>query len=216
MDSDIDLEPQASLEEKKEGQRRGDRLRHCRKAIERWRSQCWRQHYVGSAWGPRALMSDPVITKLATHAHIKTLDNLRTEIPDWDFAERHGTDVLAIIRDADSHYKQLREMNDQAKRQAEKQKRIPKPPSRPVLQPLAVPQPLPQGPRPNLYPFPQMIPPPFPHPIPQPIYAYPPQYAMYPPVLFPGYALPPGAPPPGAWIPYPFPPHFSGPYTQPH
>jgi hypothetical protein len=209
-DAGLEL-PQAP---KKEGQRRGDRLQHCRKVIERWRSQCWHQHYEGSAWGPRALMSDPIVTKLATHTHIKTLENLRMEVPEWDFALRHGTDVLAIIRDADSRYKQqnLRE-NSQTNRRTEKQKSNPKP--RPVLQP--VPQPLPQLHFPQL--IPQAVPQPIPQPMHGPVYAYPPQYAMYPPVPFPGYAPPPGyMPPPGAWIAYPFPPplQYSGPHSQPH
>jgi hypothetical protein len=224
--SNIEEAPQVP---KKEGQRCGDRLQHCRKAIERWRGQCWHQHYEGSAWGPRALMSDLVVTKLATHAHIKALDTLRIEVPEWDFAERHRADVLAIIKDADHHYKQrLQEKNNQANRPKDKQKTLPS--SRPVLQP--VPHPFPQ---PILYPFPQQIPQLFPQPIPQPVpqsipqsvpqpayvplpIPYLPQYAMYPPVLFPGYAPPPGAPPHGAWVVYPFVPplQFSGPYLRPH
>jgi hypothetical protein len=101
--SDIESAPQAL---KKEGQHHGDQLQHCCKTIEHWHSQCWRQHYDRSAWRPRALMSDAVVTKLTTCAHIKTLDTLRMEVLEWDFADRYGTDVLMIIRDADSHYKQ--------------------------------------------------------------------------------------------------------------
>jgi hypothetical protein len=39
-------------------------------------------------------MSDPVITKLATNAHIKTLDSLKADVPEWDFAELSRLRIL--------------------------------------------------------------------------------------------------------------------------
>ena len=47
-------------------QRRSERLQHCQQALNRWRTYCWKQQYGDCSWGPKVLLSDTIITKLAT------------------------------------------------------------------------------------------------------------------------------------------------------
>ena len=173
-------------------QRRTDRLQACRDALNRWRDQCWEQHLSDCTWGPKVLLSDPVITKLATRAHITTIESLKSEIPEWDFAGEYGIEVLTTIQDADTHWKEMHQRELQARKENRRAEKLSKavPPKmttthRPALQPTPIwpaqpPYPTP-APIPFAYPIaypstqvPQGFPG-FPHPM-----VYPVQYHPYP------------------------------------
>ena len=50
-------------------------------------------------------MSDKTLTKLATSADIKTVDSIKTQIPDWIWADEYGEDVLNLLKPIDSAWK---------------------------------------------------------------------------------------------------------------
>jgi hypothetical protein len=98
------------------GPRRQDRLNRCRDALTSWRCTFWEQNYGSCAFGPRVLMSDAVITKLATRSHLQTVEDVQREIPEWDFAEELGANALAIIKEADNVWIQEHERELHSKR----------------------------------------------------------------------------------------------------
>ena len=105
---------------KKPGLRRKERLQLCQEALECWRQDLWNQDYLDSAISPRALMSDAIITKLATRTHLSTTEDIKSDIPEWTLVDQYGAQALNAVKNADDswkteHAKQL-EMN-KAKRQ---------------------------------------------------------------------------------------------------
>jgi hypothetical protein len=99
---------------KRSGARRGERLRRCRDALVNWRRKCWQDNHGDCAWDPKVLLPDAIITKLGSRAHVQTFEAVKNEIPDWDFADEHATEVLAVLVQADElwrleHEQQLQE-----------------------------------------------------------------------------------------------------------
>lgn len=88
------------------GNRRGDRLKRCRHALECWRTETWERDFGACVWGPDVLMPDKVLRKLALHTRIRTLEDIKTEIPDWDFCEEYGADVLDALQVEDRTWSQ--------------------------------------------------------------------------------------------------------------
>lgn len=91
---------------KRPGARRTDRLQSCRNAIIEWRSRTWLENYSDCAWGPNVLLPDSIITKLATRSHISTIEDIKREIPEWDFADDYGSVILDIIHKTDDLWKE--------------------------------------------------------------------------------------------------------------
>src|ERR1700722_8277484 len=98
-------------------QRRRERLQICRQALNQWRTRCWKLEYGDCSWGPKVLMPDTIVTRLATRADITTVESLKVEIPEWDFGERYGTDVLTIIQQADTLWKEAHERELQSRKE---------------------------------------------------------------------------------------------------
>jgi hypothetical protein len=46
-------------------------------------------------------MPDPLLTKLATCAHLKTLSDIKNEIPEWQWADEYGEEVLTLLAPID-------------------------------------------------------------------------------------------------------------------
>jgi hypothetical protein len=105
------------------GPHRRERLQICRSAITEWRSRTWSENYSDCAWGPNVLISDAIINKLATRSHISTVEDIKQEILDWDFADDYGSVVLELIRKSDEdwkedHARKLQTNKDVRKRQS--------------------------------------------------------------------------------------------------
>jgi hypothetical protein len=118
---DVAAEPKA-VRPRRPGPRREVRLKRCRDALTSWRRTFSEQNSSDSAQGPRVLMSNTVINKLATRAHLQTVEDVQREIPEWDFAKEHGADALAIIKEVDDAWKQEHEREKQERK--EKRKKI--------------------------------------------------------------------------------------------
>jgi len=109
--------------------RRGEWLRLCREALAQWRDNTWDQKYSRCAWGPNVLLPKTVITKLASSVSVSTLEDLKREVPDWDFAEVYGLAVIDIIKGSDDLWKREHDQEIQARkenrrRQSEKNKQL--------------------------------------------------------------------------------------------
>ena len=114
---------------KRPGARRTDRLLSCRTAIMEWRSRTWSENYSDCAWGPTVLLPDAIVTKLATRSHILTVEDIKREVPDWDFVNEYGTIILDLIQKTDDlwkedHESKLKSNKDTRKRRSAENKQL--------------------------------------------------------------------------------------------
>jgi len=97
--------------------RRGERFKVCREALAQWRDRTWHRDYGLCAWGPNALLPEEVITKLASSLSLSSLEDVKREVPDWDFAEDYGAVVIDAINKADELWKQNHEQEIESREQ---------------------------------------------------------------------------------------------------
>ncbi|PCH45074.1 hypothetical protein WOLCODRAFT_19348 [Wolfiporia cocos MD-104 SS10] len=83
------------------GDRRGPRLKGCKQALKKWRSQAWRTHYQHSSWDEDTLLPDTVLNKLSSKARLQTIEEVRIEVPKWVFTEKHWEDVRSVLKSLD-------------------------------------------------------------------------------------------------------------------
>lgn len=98
------------------GPRRDDRLLSCRKALKVWRQQCWDTHFSDCIFGEETILSEKMLTTLASAARIKTLEDLKAELSDWAFADQFGYEVLAILQEIDRAWLTNRTEKHQARK----------------------------------------------------------------------------------------------------
>ncbi|KAI0302709.1 P-loop containing nucleoside triphosphate hydrolase protein [Russula brevipes] len=91
---DIDAEPP----------RRGDRLQACQKALESWCLETFKRDYKHSVLFPKVVFPDKVIKKIASQARLKTLSDIKKEIPDWDWADDYGQSMLDLLASIDNSW----------------------------------------------------------------------------------------------------------------
>jgi hypothetical protein len=65
------------------------------------RVQVWDSEFKYCIWGLKVLMPDTVLTKLATRARLKTLSDIKNEIPEWQWADEYGEEVLTLLAPID-------------------------------------------------------------------------------------------------------------------
>lgn len=109
---------------KRVGQCPGERLQSLRSVINEWRSLTWTQNYGNCAWGPNTLLPDAVVTKLAARAHISTLDDIKNDIPEWDFVDNYGSTLLELIQKTDDIWKENHAQELQTKKDLRKRRSI--------------------------------------------------------------------------------------------
>lgn len=88
------------------GDRKDQRLQDCRDAIHAWRRSTRLRSYAKCIFGVQAIMSNAVLEKIAKHARIKTMEDLNLETPDWDFKDKYGEEVLALLMPIDAKWMQ--------------------------------------------------------------------------------------------------------------
>ena len=81
--------------------RTGNRYAARRRALEDWRYNCWTRDYRFCSWGPAGVLSDLMLSKLASSIKIETVDNLLEAASDWGYATKYGHEVLPLLKDAD-------------------------------------------------------------------------------------------------------------------
>jgi hypothetical protein len=84
------------------GPRRQERLESARKALSNWCLTLWNAAYSHCVWGPEVLLPDTVLTKLASRARIKTISDIKNEVPEWPWADEYGDIVLKLLEAIDS------------------------------------------------------------------------------------------------------------------
>jgi hypothetical protein len=112
------------MERSKDGPatRRGEHLQNVRYALERWRFKIKRDRYSPSSVTAIAILPDPTLTTLASNARIRTVEDMNGCInPPWIMAQRHGNEVLEIIKKLDDAEKAAREQSKEGKAAARKQ-----------------------------------------------------------------------------------------------
>ena len=58
-----------------------------------------------------------MITKLASSLSLSSLEDVKREVPDWDFAEDYGAVVIDVINRADELWKQNHEQEIESREQ---------------------------------------------------------------------------------------------------
>jgi superfamily II DNA helicase RecQ len=109
---------------KRPGPRRTERLQSCRDALTKWRGRTWSEKYSDCAWGPNVLLSDAIVTKLATRSHLSTIEDIRKEIPEWDFVDDYGRIVLDLIRETDETWKEVHARRLQLNKEGRKRRSL--------------------------------------------------------------------------------------------
>lgn len=146
---------------------REDHLLGARELLEAWRYETWMKLYRRRPWGMQCLLPDTILTAFATKARLQTPDDLIKSGWSRTHVQRHGAEIIDILRDYDSLFKAIRDdeieahsvkkkkdtaAKQQAKRDAQKEERArqrairaaqpkpPKPPrpSRAKKQPMAL------------------------------------------------------------------------------
>jgi len=91
--------------------RTGTHLTARRQALENWRYDCWKKDYWFCSWGATGILSDLMLSKLASSIKIETVDNLLEATADWSYMSKYGHEVLLLLKDIDR--KQQRESQAQ-------------------------------------------------------------------------------------------------------
>lgn len=118
---DVDLIIPAE-DPRRTGRRREDRLQSCRDAITEWRSRTWSEKYSDCAWGPSVLLPDTVLTKLATRSYLLTVEDIKKDLPDWDFVDEYGPAILEVIQKTDIIWNEGHALELQAKKEIRKRR----------------------------------------------------------------------------------------------
>lgn len=84
------------------GCRREERLGAARNALSRWCQAIWKTEYSHCIWGPEVLLPDTVLTKLASRARIKTISDIKNEVPEWLWVDEYGEAVLKLLEPIDA------------------------------------------------------------------------------------------------------------------
>ncbi len=104
-DSDNQTMPIVKKKKAGKGARRGERFQSCHEALSDWRRWRWRTTYRRCIWGMEVLLPDKVLDILAKAAHIKTVDNIRRDLPEWEWVNDYGAEVLDRLRPIDNQWK---------------------------------------------------------------------------------------------------------------
>jgi hypothetical protein len=91
---DVDAEPP----------RRGDRLQACRKALKSWCLEAFKRDFKHSILYPKVVFPDKILKKIASQARLKTLSDIKKEIPDWDWADEYGQPMLDLLASIDNSW----------------------------------------------------------------------------------------------------------------
>jgi ribosomal protein L27 len=84
------------------GCRRQERLEAARNTLSNWCQTVWKLDYRHCIWGPEILLPDTVLTKLASRARIKSVSDIKKEVPEWLWADEYGATILRLLEPIDS------------------------------------------------------------------------------------------------------------------
>jgi len=87
--------------------RTGNRLAARRRALEDWRYDRWKRDYPLCSWGTMGILSDPMLSRLASSIKIETVDNLLEAASDWGYVSKYGHEVLLLLKVADDEQQRV-------------------------------------------------------------------------------------------------------------
>jgi hypothetical protein len=93
--------PQTGKRARQPGCRRQERLEAARNVLSNWRQTVWKSEFSHCIWGPEVLLPDTVLTKLASRAKIKTVSDIKNEIPEWLWEDEYGDILLKLLEPID-------------------------------------------------------------------------------------------------------------------
>ena len=76
------------------GQCHNEQLEACKNTLSNWHMKTYASMFKHCIFGPQTLMSDKMLTKLATSADIKAVDIIKAQIPDWIWADEYGKIIV--------------------------------------------------------------------------------------------------------------------------
>ena len=99
--------------------RRADHLKSARLALLEWRMKTKRMLYSPSPFTASTILPDMFLTTLASNARIQTVEDIAATLKKpWMLLDKHGEEVLDILRKVDQLYKQVVKTQRQRKREA--------------------------------------------------------------------------------------------------
>ena len=100
--------------------RREAHLQGARELLEAWRLETWMKLYRRCPWGIQALLPDTILTALALKARLRTLENLISVGWSPTHVQKHGAEIIDILKDYDNLFKSTKD--DEIKARAERKK----------------------------------------------------------------------------------------------
>ncbi|KAK6969037.1 P-loop containing nucleoside triphosphate hydrolase protein [Favolaschia claudopus] len=100
--------------------RREEHLQGARKLLTEWRTQLGTGLYRRRPWGLKALMPDDVLTKIATRAHLRSVADFVGAGWSPTHAGKHGEQIVALLSQYDTDYKEARAESIKRKREEKK------------------------------------------------------------------------------------------------
>ena len=95
-------------------------LQGARELLEAWRLETWMKLYRRCPWGIQALLPDTILTALALKARLRTLENLISVGCSPTHVQKHGAEIIDILKDYDNLFKSTKD--DEIKARAERKK----------------------------------------------------------------------------------------------
>lgn len=118
-DTDEDIDDMANpcdpTQPKKPGPRRGQRLADCREFLTGWRHKCWKRNYCDHIWGPSIVLPDKLITKFASSAWVKSIEDVCRELGAWMWVDEYSQEVLEGLEEIDQRYEEVRQKKEEEK-----------------------------------------------------------------------------------------------------
>ena len=128
-ESDDGAGPDDPTQPRRLGPRRAQRLADCRNFLTEWRQDCWEKNYHDHLWGPSIILPDHLITKFASSAWVKSVEDVRRELGDWMWIDEYSGEVLEGLGAVDRKYEEVRQAKERerqrqkAEQEAEREKK---------------------------------------------------------------------------------------------
>ena len=118
------VDPCDPTQPKKPGPRRAQRLADCRKFLTEWRYDCWLRNHHEIFWGPTVILPDNLLTKFASSAWVKNVEDVRRELGSWMWIDEYSGEVLEGLEAIDRKYEEARQVKEAEKQQQKAEKQV--------------------------------------------------------------------------------------------
>lgn len=108
---------------KKPGPHRAQRLADCRDFLIEWHYKCWKKDHSNHLWGPPIILPDHLITKFASSAWVKSIEDVHHEFDGWMWIDEYSGEVLEGLDAIDRKYEEVRQAKEAAKQQQKAEQR---------------------------------------------------------------------------------------------